>query len=55
MRCPVPIYYHLALFLILVPSFAFSWPAKVASVADGDTIIVLHEGVQVIIRLHDTD
>ena len=34
----------LLFFLILTPATCFSWPAKVVSVADGDTITVLHNG-----------
>ncbi len=38
MRCS-----HLTFFffLLLAPSTCFSWPAKVVSVADGDTINVI--------------
>lgn len=43
------------LFLLLIPSTGFSWPAKVVSVSDGDTITVLHNGRQERIRLYGID
>lgn len=52
MRCS-----RLTLFLLLlaIPATCFSWPAKVVSVADGDTITVLHNGQQKEIRLYGID
>jgi endonuclease YncB( thermonuclease family) len=47
--CAVPASLH------LIPSTCFSWPAKVVSVADGDTIIALHNGQQKEIRLYGID
>lgn len=49
---------RLALLFLLVlstPSLALSWPAKVVSVTDGDTINVLRDGKQVKIRLYGID
>ena len=43
------------LFLLLIPSAGFSWPAKVVSVSDGDTITVLHNGRQEKVRLYGID
>ncbi|MDR2548981.1 MAG: thermonuclease family protein [Desulfobulbus sp.] len=44
------------LFLLLVISATcFSWPAKVVSVADGDTITVLHNDQKKEIRLYGID
>lgn len=44
------------LFLLLViPATCFSWPAKVVSVTDGDTINVLRDGRQVKVRLYGID
>jgi len=43
------------LLLILIPSTCFSWPAKVLKVIDGDTIIVLHSGVEEKVRLYGID
>ena len=44
------------LFLLLaLPSTCLSWPAKVVSVADGDTIKVLRDGRQVKVRLYGID
>jgi len=52
MRCSRPT----LLFLFLaIPATCFSWPAKVVSVADGDTIIVLHNSQQKEIRLYGID
>ena len=49
MRCSRPT----LLFLFLaIPSTCFSWPAKVVSVADGDTITVLHNSQHKEIRLY---
>lgn len=42
-------------FLLAIPATCFSWPAKVISVADGDTITVLHDGQQKEIRLYGID
>jgi micrococcal nuclease len=52
MRCS-----RLAFIFILlgIPATCFSWPAKVVSVADGDTIIVLHLDRQKEIRLYGID
>ncbi len=33
-------------FLLTIPATCFSWPAQVVSVADGDTITVLHKDQQ---------
>jgi len=41
--------------LFLVPSSGFSWPAKVVSISDGDTITVLNNGHQEKIRLYGID
>jgi endonuclease YncB( thermonuclease family) len=44
------------LFLILLtPSLGLTWPAKVVSVADSDTITVIRDGRQVKIRLYGID
>jgi len=45
----------LLLFLIFMPSTCLSWPAKVVSVSDGDTITVLHSGADERIRLYGID
>ena len=41
--------------LLALPSTCLSWPAKVVSVADGDTIKVLRDGRQVKVRLYGID
>jgi len=47
---------HILLFLLLaIPATCFSWPAKVVSVADGDTITVLHQSQRKEIRLYGID
>jgi|APIni6443716594_1056825.scaffolds.fasta_scaffold108900_2 micrococcal nuclease len=52
MRCS-----HLTFLLLLlaIPATCFSWPAKVVSVADGDTITVLHNDQRKEIRLYGID
>lgn len=40
------------IFLLAIPATCYSWPAKVVSVADGDTITVLYNGQQKKIRLY---
>jgi len=45
----------LLLFLIFIPSTCLSWPAKLVSVSDGDTITVLHSGAEERIRLYGID
>lgn len=45
----------LLLFLLAIPTTCFSWPAKVVSVADGDTITVLHNDQKKEIRLYGID
>lgn len=45
----------LLLFLLAIPATCFSWPAKVVSVADGDTITVLHNDQKKEIRLYGID
>ena len=40
---------------LFLPSFCSAWPGKVISVADGDTITVLHDGKEEKIRLHGID
>jgi endonuclease YncB( thermonuclease family) len=45
----------LLLFLLAIPATCFSWPAKVVSVADGDTITVLHDNHKKEIRLYGID
>lgn len=42
-------------FLLAIPVTCFSWPAKVVSVTDGDTINVLRDGQQVKVRLYGID
>lgn len=42
-------------FLLAIPATCFSWPAKVVSITDGDTIVVLHEGQKKEIRLYGID
>lgn len=42
-------------FLLAIPATCFSWPAKVVSITDGDTIIVLHNGQRKEIRLYGID
>jgi len=42
-------------FLLTIPATCFSWPAKVISVADGDTITVLHNDQKKEIRLYGID
>lgn len=47
---------HLFLFLFLsIPATCFSWPAKVVSITDGDTLNVLRDGQQVKVRLYGID
>jgi len=48
---------RLCLFFIFLlwPSFVFGWSGKVVSVTDGDTIKVLHNSLQVKIRLYGID
>ena len=43
------------LFLLSIPVTCFSWSAKVVSVSDGDTITVIHNGLQEKIRLYGID
>ena len=45
----------LLFFLLAIPATCFSWPAKVTSVADGDTITVLHNDQKKEIRLYGID
>lgn len=52
MRCTL---LTLLFLLLAIPATCFSWPAKVVSVADGDTIRVLHNGQQKEIRSHWID
>jgi endonuclease YncB( thermonuclease family) len=52
MRCTL---LTLLFLLLAIPATCFSWPAKVVSVADGDTIRVLHNGQQKKIRLYGID
>jgi endonuclease YncB( thermonuclease family) len=52
MRCFRTILFFL---LLAIPATCLSWPAKVFSVVDGDTIIVLHNGQQKEIRLYGID
>lgn len=48
--------FSIFLFAILIlPSICFAWSGKVVSVADGDTITVLHGGRQEKIRLYGID
>ena len=49
------IYLITLLILITIPSLCLAWPAKVVSVSDGDTIVVLRQGEQVKIRLYGID
>lgn len=52
MRCSL----HTILFLLLaLPATCFSWPAKVVSITDGDTITVLHNDQKKDIRLYGID
>ena len=57
MHHPVPYCCRFAftLLLLFTPATCFSWPAKVVSVNDGDTITVLRDGRQVKIRLYGID
>lgn len=41
--------------LFAIPATCFSWPTKVVSVADGDTITVLYNGQQKEVRLYGID
>jgi endonuclease YncB( thermonuclease family) len=41
--------------LLTIPATCFSWPGKVVSVADSDTIIVQHNGQQVKVKLDGID
>ena len=43
------------LFLLAIPTTCFSWPSKVVSVADGDTITVLHNDQKKEIRMYGID
>lgn len=43
------------LFFLCLPSICLSWPAQLVSVADGDTITVLHSGAEEKIRLYGID
>jgi len=43
------------LILLFIPTLSFTWPGKVANVADGDNIKVLHNGQKVKIRLYCID
>lgn len=52
MRCFRPILFFL---LLAMPATCFSWPAKVVSVIDGDTITVFHNGQHKEIRLYGID
>ena len=56
MRPSATICSHLfLLFLFPTPTACFAWPAKVTSISDGDTIIVLHSGHHEKIRLYGID
>ena len=57
MHHPAPYCFRLVFIILLLfaPATCFSWPAKVVSVADGDTITVLRDGSQVKIRLYGID
>ena len=56
MRPSATICSHLfLLFLFSTPTACFAWPAKVTSISDGDTIIVLHSGHHEKIRLYGID
>lgn len=57
MHHPVPYCCRFAftLLLLFAPATCLSWPAKVVSVNDGDTITVLRDGRQVKIRLYGID
>lgn len=52
MRCSRLILFFL---LLAIPATCFSWPAKVVSIVDGDTITVLHNGQHKEIRLYGID
>jgi endonuclease YncB( thermonuclease family) len=52
MRCSR---FFFLLFLLTIPTTCFSWPAKVISVTDGDTITVLHNNQKNEIRLYGID
>jgi len=45
----------LMIILTISPSFAWAWSGKVVSIEDGDTITVLRDKEQVIIRLYGID
>ena len=40
---------------VLAPSICLAWSGKVVSVTDGDTIKVLHDGKEEVIRLYGVD
>lgn len=41
--------------LLLTPATCLSWPAKIVSVTDGDTLVVFHGGRQKMVRLYGID
>ncbi|MHC1728592.1 MAG: thermonuclease family protein [Syntrophobacteraceae bacterium] len=41
--------------IVFIPTFAWAWQGRVVSVADGDTITVLHEGKGEKVRLYGVD
>lgn len=56
MPCSAPYRSCLTLFFLLfIPTTCLSWPAKVVSVSDGDTITVINNGHQEKIRLYGID
>lgn len=51
----VSIFFVHLFYLTIIPENGFAWSAKVVSVADGDTLLVIHNDQQVKVRLYGID